>query len=180
VGRQEAPFSLPNPHEGSGDERRGSHGCRSVAKVFEQPSTSGGLRHPARVLAAAFGPLRSPSSLARADLLSPRRFRKTRRFIAYVPWLIYQIVLANLHVAYLILRPGAIDPQVVRFKTKLKSEFSMVTLGNSITLTPGTITMDIVDGEFFVHALSKKVADDLRGGEMERRVAHVFLEDEDA
>jgi multicomponent Na+:H+ antiporter subunit E len=55
----------------------------------------------------------------------------------------------------------------------------MVTLGNSITLTPGTITMDIVDGEFFVHALSKKVADDLLGGEMERRVAHVFMEDQD-
>ena len=109
-----------------------------------------------------------------------RRTRKTLRFFFYVPWLIYQIVLANLHVAYLIVNPRAIDPRIVRFKTKLKSEFSMVTLGNSITLTPGTITMDIVDGEFFVHALSKKVADDLLGGEMERRVAHVFLEDEDA
>ena len=108
------------------------------------------------------------------------RIRKTRRFISYVPWLIYQIVLANLHVAYLILNPKVIDPRIVRFKTRLKSQFSMVTLGNSITLTPGTITMDIVDGEFYVHALSKKVADDLLSGEMERRVAHVFLEDEDA
>ena len=53
-------------------------------------------------------------------------------------------------------------------------------LGNSITLTPGTITMDIVDGEFHVHALSEKVAQDLLSGEMERRVAHVYLEDEDA
>ena len=109
-----------------------------------------------------------------------RRITKTRRFIFYVPWLIYQIVLANLHVAYLILSPRAIDPRIVRFKTGLKSQLSMVTLGNSITLTPGTITMDIIDGEFYVHALSKKVADDLLGGEMERRVAHVFLEDEDA
>ena len=120
-----------------------------------------------------------------ADLLienisGSQRIRKTRRFLQYVPWLIYQIVLANLHVAYLIVNPKAIDPQIVRFKTKLKSEFSMVTLGNSITLTPGTITMDIVDGEFFVHALSKKVADDLLGGEMERRIAPVFLEDEGA
>ncbi len=120
-----------------------------------------------------------------ADLLienigGSHRIKKTRRFIFYVPWLIYQIVLANFHVAYLILKPSAIDPRIIRFKTKLKTEFSMVTLGNSITLTPGTITMDIVDGEFYVHALSKKVADDLLGGEMERRVAHVFLEDEDA
>ncbi len=108
-----------------------------------------------------------------------KRIRKTGRFISYVAWLIYQIVLANLHVAYLILKPKAIDPEIIRFKTRLKSQFSMVTLGNSITLTPGTITMDIIDGEFHVHALSKKVADDLLSGEMERRVAHVFFEDED-
>ena len=114
------------------------------------------------------------------NISAPKRLRKARRFISYLPWLICQIVLANLHVAYLILNPKAIDPRIVRFKTRLKSEFSMVTLGNSITLTPGTITMDIIDGEFFVHALSKKVADDLLSGEMERRVAHVYLEDEDA
>ena len=114
------------------------------------------------------------------NISGSKRIVKTRRFLTYVPWLIYQIVLANLHVAYLVVNPKAIDPQIVRFKTRLKSEFSMVTLGNSITLTPGTITMDIVDGEFYVHALSKKVADDLLGGEMERRVAHVFLEDEEA
>ncbi len=114
------------------------------------------------------------------NISGSKRIRKTRRFLSYVPWLIYQIVLANLHVAYLILNPKAIDPRIVRFKTRLKSQFSMVTLGNSITLTPGTITMDIIDGEFHVHALSKKVADDLLSGEMERRVAHVYLEDEDA
>jgi multicomponent Na+:H+ antiporter subunit E len=114
------------------------------------------------------------------NIVGSNRIRKTRRFISYVPWLIYQIVLANLHVAYLILNPKAIDPRIVRFKTKLKSQFAMVTLGNSITLTPGTITMDIIDGEFYVHALSEKVADDLLTGEMERRVAHVYMEDEDA
>ena len=113
------------------------------------------------------------------NISGSNRIRKTRRFISYVPWLIYQIVLANLHVAYLILNPKTIDPRIVRFKTRLKSQFSMVTLGNSITLTPGTITMDIVDGEFVVHALSQKVADDILSGEMERRVAHVYLEDED-
>ena len=54
----------------------------------------------------------------------------------------------------------------------------MVTLANSITLTPGTITMDIIDEEFYVHALSKKVADDLLTGEMEARVAYIYLEGE--
>ena len=68
------------------------------------------------------------------------------------------------------------DPEVVRFETKLETDISCVTLANSITLTPGTITMDIRDGVFYVHALSQKVAADLNAGEMEDRVAHIFME----
>ncbi|MCP4599402.1 MAG: Na+/H+ antiporter subunit E [Proteobacteria bacterium] len=113
------------------------------------------------------------------DMEPHNRIVKTRRFIIYIPWLIYQVVLANIHVAYLVLNPNEIHPRIIHFKTKLKSDFSMVAFANSITLTPGTITMDIIDGEFYVHALSKKVADDLETGEMEHKVAHVFLELED-
>jgi multicomponent Na+:H+ antiporter subunit E len=99
------------------------------------------------------------------------------RFITYIPWLIEQIVLANIHVAALVLNPKMpINPRVLTFKTKLETDISSVTLANSITLTPGTITMDIKDGVFYVHALSKKVADDLNTGEMEDRVAHIFME----
>lgn len=100
-----------------------------------------------------------------------------QRFIAYIPWLLYQIVSSNIHVALVALsKKRPIEPRIIRFKTKLESDISWVTLANSITLTPGTITMDIKDGEFFVHALDKKVADDLNAGEMEDRVAHVFME----
>jgi multicomponent Na+:H+ antiporter subunit E len=100
-----------------------------------------------------------------------------QRFIVYIPWLLYQIVSSNIHVALVALsKKKPIDPRIIRFKTKLESDISWVTLANSITLTPGTITMDIKDGEFFVHALDKKVADDLHAGEMEDRVAHVFME----
>lgn len=99
------------------------------------------------------------------------------RFITYMPWLIGQIVLSNIHVASLVLRPKMpIDPQIIKFKTKLETDISCVTLANSITLTPGTITMDIKDGVYYVHALSKKVAEDLNTGEMEDRVAHIFME----
>ncbi|MBW1999003.1 MAG: Na+/H+ antiporter subunit E [Deltaproteobacteria bacterium] len=99
------------------------------------------------------------------------------RFIRYIPWLMYQILMSNIHVASLVLRREMpIAPQVLRFKTKLETDISCVTLANSITLTPGTITMDIQDGEFFVHAISKKVADELKAGEMEDRVAHIFME----
>ena len=110
------------------------------------------------------------------DLSSPNKLLKAWRFLQYVPWLTYQVLLANLHVVYLVIHPGKIHPQIVRFKTTLRSDLAQVSLGNSITLTPGTITMDIVDGEFYVHALSDKVAKDLLTGEMERRIAHVFLE----
>jgi multicomponent Na+:H+ antiporter subunit E len=98
------------------------------------------------------------------------------RFCAYVPWLMWQIVLANLHVAWLVINPKGIDPRVTHVKTKLKTDFAKVTYGNSITLTPGTITMDIDGDDFYVHSLSRKVEEDLEGGDMERRVAHVFNE----
>ena len=101
----------------------------------------------------------------------------TGRFIRYIPWLLWQIALSNIHVASLVLRRKMpVDPRVIKFKTKLETDISMVALANSITLTPGTITMDIKDGVFYVHALSQKVADDLNAGEMEDRVAHIFME----
>jgi multicomponent Na+:H+ antiporter subunit E len=110
------------------------------------------------------------------DVTFPTKLLSTWRFLGYVPWLISRIVVANLHVVYLVLRPGEIRPRLVRFKTSLTGDLSRVTLGNSITLTPGTLTMDIDGGEFYVHALSDKAAADVVTGEVERRVAHVFLE----
>ncbi|HDZ89241.1 MAG: Na+/H+ antiporter subunit E [Deltaproteobacteria bacterium] len=99
------------------------------------------------------------------------------RFLIYIPWLLGQILIANMHVAALVLRPKMpISPRIIRFKTKLETDISKVTLANSITLTPGTITIDIRGDEFYVHALSHMVADDLYGGEMEDRVAHIFME----
>ena len=117
------------------------------------------------------------------DLLFPdppsaRTLLKSGRFCAYVPWLLWEVVKANFHVLHLVFRPGLIRPHVVRFRTGLGQELSKVLLGNSITLTPGTITMDIDDDEFHVHALSDETAAALLTGDMERRVGHVFLETE--
>ncbi|MDI6790442.1 MAG: Na+/H+ antiporter subunit E [Thermodesulfobacteriota bacterium] len=103
-----------------------------------------------------------------------------KRFFTYIPWLIYQIILSNIHVVKIVLSPKMpIDPKIIKFKTKLDSDISLVTFANSITLTPGTITIDIKDGEYYVHAIDEDVAYDLLyGGEMEDRVAHVFMEAE--
>jgi multicomponent Na+:H+ antiporter subunit E len=104
------------------------------------------------------------------------RLAVTFRFIGYIPWLLYQIVLSTIHVAFLALHPKMlkhIDPTIVTFKTKLKTNIAQVALANSITLTPGTITIRIVDGVFYVHAISRKAAAGLPG-EMEDRLSRVF------
>jgi multicomponent Na+:H+ antiporter subunit E len=69
-----------------------------------------------------------------------------------------------------------INPRIVEFDSKLESNLAFTTLANSITLTPGTITVDIREGKYFVHALTDKVADDLLSGDMENRVAAIYSE----
>lgn len=97
------------------------------------------------------------------------------RFIKYIPWLLYQIVLSNIHVASLVLNPRMpINPKIIRYKTRLKKDISLATFANSITLTPGTITADIFEGEYYVHVLSNKVADSFISGKMEEMVAQIF------
>ncbi|MBW2467503.1 MAG: Na+/H+ antiporter subunit E [Deltaproteobacteria bacterium] len=101
------------------------------------------------------------------------------RFLLYLPWLLYQIMLSTLHVAYLALHPkmkDRIDPTIVTFKTILKTDIAKVALANSITLTPGTITVRIEKDIFYVHAISRKAAAGLPG-EMEERLAKIFERD---
>lgn len=108
------------------------------------------------------------------------REREAIRFIAYVPWLLYQIVLANWQVARLALSPRLselIDPKLIKIKVDLKSDIAKVTLANSITLTPGTIAAGIKGDEFLIHTLWQPSLDDLLSHEMEKRVKHVFSED---
>lgn len=101
------------------------------------------------------------------------------RFIGYIPWLLYQILIANLHIMYLALHPrmmSRIDPRIIEFKTQLTGNLAQTTLANSITLTPGTITVSVsVMGDVTVHAIDRKSAAGLPG-EMETRVAEVFRE----
>lgn len=100
------------------------------------------------------------------------------RFIGYAAWLLWQVVLANIHVLKLAFSQNerATHPRIIRFRTSLKSDFARYVFANSITLTPGTVTMSLVGDEFVVHAIDKAVADELPG-EMEKRVAAVFDQD---
>lgn len=111
---------------------------------------------------------------------SQKRLLKSIRLILYIPWELWQIVLANIDVAYRVLHPKMpIDPRIIEFETSLRGEFSQVTLANSITLTPGTITIDVEPekGKFLVHAIAKEPADALLIDQtMQKKVAHVFME----
>lgn len=93
------------------------------------------------------------------------------RWIPYGFWLLWEIGKSNLAIARAILSPSLpIQPQLVRVKAGQKTPLGVVIYANSITLTPGTITLDVRDGEILVHALTDGSAAGLRTGEMDRRV----------
>lgn len=97
------------------------------------------------------------------------------RFISYLPWLMLEIVKANIDLVYLTLSPSmTIEPMVITLKPELKSELNKTVLANSITLTPGTVTMNVTeDGEFTVHAITKEAARGLLEGRMQDKVLSV-------
>ena len=101
------------------------------------------------------------------------------RWMGYIPWLLYQIFLANLQVMYIVFHPrmnDLINPRMIAFDTHLKSDFSRWTFANSITLTPGTITVNATAlGRFTVHCITDASGEALPG-KMEQRIARLFRE----
>jgi multicomponent Na+:H+ antiporter subunit E len=90
----------------------------------------------------------------------------------YGLWLIKEIIVSSLVVAGQILRPRLrISPTLARFPALPRTAVGQVILANSITLTPGTITIRLRDGQLLVHALTRRGADGLLRGAMNRRVA---------
>jgi multicomponent Na+:H+ antiporter subunit E len=98
------------------------------------------------------------------------------RFIfVYIPWLLWQIVVASLQVAYVVLHPRLpIQPALLKFRTKLPNMSSKVILGNSITLTPGTITVEIEGDDFLVHALMDVSSSGIIDGTLPEQVARLY------
>lgn len=90
---------------------------------------------------------------------------------AYWPWLVKEIAKSGWEVACIILHPRLpISPQLVRVAPSQTSAVGLVTYANSITLTPGTVTVEAGHRELLVHALTRAGAQGLQGGEMDRRV----------
>jgi multicomponent Na+:H+ antiporter subunit E len=102
------------------------------------------------------------------------RFR-AGRFVAFVPWLMWQVVISNLRVARLVLsRRMSFRPAFISQAPGVRGSRALTLLGTSTTLTPGTLTIDIGRDEFFIHALDAKSAQDAQQGLIARRVARVF------
>ena len=86
--------------------------------------------------------------------------KKLLYFIIYIPIFFWEVLKANLDVAYRVLHPKMpIKPGIVLIKTGLKSDTAKLTLANSITLTPGTLTMDVRGDNLLIHWINVKSTD---------------------
>ncbi len=92
----------------------------------------------------------------------------------YWLWLIKEVIVANIAVARCVWKGAdSISPSVIKVKANQKTDLGIVIYANSITLTPGTVSIDLEDNEITVHALTRETAKDLLTGEMDRRVCRV-------
>ena len=101
-------------------------------------------------------------------------YRKLPLFCKYVMLLIKEIIKANLAVCKMILsRKEVVEPVIVKIHTRLKTDPAKVMLANSITLTPGTITVSLADQELLVHCLDKTLAEGMEDSDFVRMLENL-------
>jgi len=101
--------------------------------------------------------------------------KQLARLLLYAPYLLTEIALANIQIAYVVLHPSLpIDPKVVELEAAVWGDTAVTTLANSITLTPGTLTISVTDRAFDIHSLTVSSREDLFDGGLERAVRFVF------
>jgi len=124
----------------------------------------------AALVAALLGPISFNRQPDPSKLLT-----QTGRMAIYVPYLVWEIILANFQIAYVVLHPSLpIDTEMVRLEAAVWGDAPVTTLANSITLTPGTLTVSVSDRAFDVHSLTAGSRTDLLDGGLERAVRFVF------
>lgn len=93
------------------------------------------------------------------------------RLLCYIPWLAKETIKSNIAVAKLILDPRMpVSPEVLKVPATQQDDLGRTIYANSITLTPGTVSMSIDNDGIVVHAITKEAADGLRTGQMNARV----------
>ncbi len=97
-----------------------------------------------------------------------------RPFTRYAPWLIKEIVVSNIEVMKIVLAPKLnLQRNMIEVSANPKTELGRVILANSITLTPGTVSVSVDDDRILVHALSFEGAEEDLSGDMDRRVRNL-------
>jgi multicomponent Na+:H+ antiporter subunit E len=105
------------------------------------------------------------------DLLLLKRLGHVLVFLVLVAW---EVVKANVAIIRIVLSPHMeITPCLVPVKTDLKSAGARAALANAITLTPGTITVDVEDDVLWVHALTEQMAEGLKDWHVARQLARI-------
>jgi len=98
----------------------------------------------------------------------------TLKIPGYHLWLIKEIILANITVVkHIWLGNETISPVLIRVKAGQKTDMGKVLYANSITLTPGTVSVDLAGDQITVHALLRENIEELQAGEMDRRICRL-------
>ncbi|MBN1192885.1 MAG: Na+/H+ antiporter subunit E [Coriobacteriia bacterium] len=97
------------------------------------------------------------------------------RFPRYFVWLLKEIVVAALYVAEWVLNPRlTIEPKLHTHRVHFERDTARVAFANSITLTPGTITIDVSEDTYVIHCLHQSFSDSISSGDLEHRVSGTF------
>lgn len=105
---------------------------------------------------------------------APVRILFSFRFLSYLLWLSWQVIVTNIDVARRIWKPSMpIKPACRKIKVSISDPLIKTIYANSITLTPGTVTTEVGEDYFIVHALNSKSLDELEEGEMQRRLSRL-------
>ncbi|GIU51513.1 hypothetical protein TUM4249_16740 [Shewanella sp. KT0246] len=97
--------------------------------------------------------------------------RLNASMLRYLPWLVKEVILSNISVVkHIWMGNKSISPTLTTIDTRQCSDINKVTYANSITLTPGTVAIDLIDDQITVHALHESDIETLKAGEMDRRV----------
>ena len=95
-------------------------------------------------------------------------------FLAYLPWLLRELVKSGVEISLCVLNPRVhIAPRIVKIKPTQKTSLGLMIYANSITLTPGTVSIGVSNEEIEVHTLTDNAEKDLINGTMNRRVAAI-------
>ena len=109
-------------------------------------------------------------SLLKTFVGSEGRFSYRKFFVSYLPWLLKEIVISGIKTSGDIMGFRKFTSNARKIKASQRTELGTVIYANSITLTPGTLTVEVDQDELFVHALCDSSLNELEVGEMDKRV----------